>query len=246
MLYTQLIDIQKEMMHYTHHFSHKTIYCNADSPNSQFVQFFKENFHTLKLKKIIATSYNPNGQGTYLEYDGKTLHISNLIGNGDFQSQECHNLLQEADIVITNPPLSLFKEFVQQVQNANKEFLIIGTNYTLHGTEARIDEWGKRIVSSNNTCWFTNLTHSKRNQILTLTKTYNPIDYPHYDNYDGINVNKTKDYPHLMGVPITFMDKYNPNQFEIVRFRKGNDNKDLKVNGKCPYFRIIIKHKQLT
>lgn len=278
--YTQLIDIQKEMMHYTHHFSHKTIYCNADSPNSQFVHFFKENFHTLKLKKLIATSYNPNGKGTYLEYDGKTLHISNLIENGDFQSQECYNLLQEADIVITNPPFSLFKEFVQQVQNANKEFLIIGTwnaisykeiftliaqnklwmgvnrnrdfsgfvipeHYTLHGTEARIDESGNRIVSSNNTCWFTNLTHSKRNQILTLTKTYNPIDYPHYDNYDGINVDKTKDIPkdykgHI-GVPITFLDKYNPNQFQIIQFRKGNDHKDLKVNGKCPYFRIIIK-----
>ena len=97
------------MMHYTHHFLNKTIYCNADSPNSQFVQFFKENFHTLKLKKLIATSYNPNGKGTYLKYDGKTLHISNLIGNGDFQSQECYNLLQEADIVITNPPFSLFK-----------------------------------------------------------------------------------------------------------------------------------------
>ena len=209
----------------------------------------KTSIHS-NLKKIIATSYNPNGQGTYLEYDGKTLHISNLIGYGDFQSQECHNLLQEADIVITNPPFSLFKEFVQQVQNANKEFLIIGTNYTLHGTEARIDEWGKRIVSSNNTCWFTNLTHSKRNQILTLTKTYNPIDYPHYDNYDAINVDKTKDIPkdykgHI-GVPITFLDKYNQNQIEIVRFRKGNDKKDLKVNGKCPYFRIIIKHKQLT
>ena len=175
-----------------HHFLNETIYRN-------------ENFHTLKLKKLIATSYNPNGQGTYLEYDGETLLIQNLIENGNFQSQECHNLLQEANIIVTNPPFSLFEEFVQQVQNANKEFLIIGTNYTLHGTEARIDEWGKRIVSSNNTCWFTNLTHSKRNQILTLTKTYNP------------------------------------NQFQIIQFRKGNDNKDLKVNGKCPLFQNYHK-----
>ena len=102
--YTQLIDIQKELQHYTTHLNGKTIYCNCDSPNSQFVHYFKENFHTLKLKKLIATSYNPNGQGTYLEYNGKETLIENLIGNGDFKSVECSNLLKQADIVITNPP----------------------------------------------------------------------------------------------------------------------------------------------
>lgn len=124
--YTQLKDIQHEIDQYAPHLINKTIYCNADSPESQFVQYFKENFSRLKLKKIIATSFNPNGKGTYLEYDGKTLLTQNLIENGDFRSEECLNILKQTDIIITNPPFSLFREFVNILFEYNKQFIIIG------------------------------------------------------------------------------------------------------------------------
>ena len=111
------------------------------------------------------------------------------------------------------------------------------------------DENGQKWRSFGNMCWFTNLDHNKRHEDLILYKTYTPEDYPKYDNYDAINVNKTKeiqmDYLGTMGVHITFLDKYNPEQFEIIKFRKGNDDRDLSVNGKCPYFRILIKNKRL-
>lgn len=205
-----------------------------------------------------------------------------LNGDGDFRSDECIELLKKADIVVTNPPFSLFREYVSQLMKYDKKFLIIGNinaitykeifpllkdnkvwlgtgmgryisgfivpkHYELYGTEARINEKGERIVSTNNCLWLTNLDHKKRHEDLILYKSYTPEEYPHYDNYDAINVNKTAeipcDYDGVMGVPITFLDKYNPEQFEIIKFRKGNDDKDLCVNGKCPYFRILIKRK---
>jgi hypothetical protein len=129
---------------------------------------------------------------------------------------------------------------------------IVPEHYILYGTEARIDAFGKRIVSPNNCLWLTNLDNFKRHEDIILSKKYygNEAQYPHYDNYDGINVNRTEDIPQdyagFMGVPITFLHKFNPKQFEIIRFRKGNDNKDLSINGQCPYFRILIKNKKLT
>ncbi|MFN7853933.1 MAG: adenine-specific methyltransferase EcoRI family protein, partial [Dolichospermum sp.] len=128
---------------------------------------------------------------------------------------------------------------------------IVPEHYELYGTETRIDSSGNRIVSPNNCLWLTNLDTFKRHEGITLTKRYfgNEIEYPHYDNYDGINVNKTQDIPldykGFMGVPITFLHKFNPDQFEIIKFRKGNDEKDLSINGKCPYFRILIKNKRI-
>jgi Adenine-specific methyltransferase EcoRI len=175
--------------------------------------------------------------------------------NGDFRSPECIALLEEADIVVTNPPFSLFREFVTQLFEYEKRFLIIGNincitykeifhliqnnkawlginigrgisgfivpkHYELYGTEARIDEHGNRIVATNNCLWLTNLDNNKRHENIILYKQYSSEEYPKYDNYDAIEVSKTKDIPMdylgYMGVPITFLDKYNPEQFEIL------------------------------
>ena len=208
--------------------------------------------------------------------------LSLLKGNGDFRSAECVELLKEADIVVTNPPFSLFREYVAQLVKYEKKFLIIGNmnaitykeifpliknnqlwmgpsitsgdrkfwvpdDYELRAAGCGIDETGRKFIRVKGVRWFTNLDHKKRHEDLILYRTYTPEEYPTYDNYDAINVDKTADIPAdydgVMGVPITFLDKYNPAQFEIVKFRKGNDDKDLSINGKCPYFRILIKRK---
>lgn len=261
------------------------------------------------LKKLIATCYkNQNAnlfsehkseRAIYLEYtgdknknhvpDAEDIGIQQLKGDGDFRSPECIELLKQADIVVTNPPFSLFREHVAQLVEYDKKFLVIGTwnaityketfklikenklwiginsnrnfsgfivpkHYPLHGTEARIDEHGNRIVSSNNTCWFTNLDNAKRHEDLALSKNYSPEEYPKYDNYDAIEVSKTIDIPidytGPMGVPITFLDKHNPEQFEIL----GLDDHRLvypdwrgrgpDLNGKPIYRRIIIQRNK--
>lgn len=183
---------------------------------------------------------------------------------GDFRSDECVSLLNESDIVCTNPPFSLFREYVAQLVQSKKKFLIIGNqnaitykeifpliaknilwlgyksgdmafkvpqSYAPRETRFWIDETGQKWRSMGNICWYTNLDHEKRHEDLPLYKHYTPEEYPKYDNYDAINVDKVSDIPcdydGVMGVPITFLDKYNPKQFEIVAFRKGNDGKDL-------------------
>ena len=197
-----------------------------------------------------------------------------LNGNGDFRSQECIDLLKEADIVVTNPPFSLFREYLNLLMEHDKRFIIITNlnciayvdvfkeiknNKIWLGTKNNVsmeflvpenyesnirDEYGNKKLNVGNICWFTNLSHKKINNFLILSKTYNPEEYPKYDNYPAININKTKnipmDYPCLMGVPISFMTKYNPEQFEII----SNNNLPI-VNGKNFYKRIIIKHKTL-
>ena len=209
--------------------------------------------------------------------------LSLLKGNGDFRSQECIELLKEADIVVTNPPFSLFREYVAQLVKYNKLFLIIGNQnaisykecfklikenkmwlgasihsgdrefmipptYEVRSKSLRVDEKGNRYVRVVGVRWFTNMDYPQRHEELVLYKHYTPEEYPKYDNYDGINVNATGDIPidyeGAMGVPLTFMDKYNPDQFEIIKFRKGDDDKDLTVNGKSPYFRILIRNKK--
>jgi len=164
-------------------------------------------------------------------------------------------------LIIGNVNAITYKEIFKLIKE-NKAWLginlgrgisgfIVPKHYELYGTEVRIDSLGNRIVSPNNCLWLTNLDISKRHEDIVLTKKYfgNEAEYPKYDNYDGINVNKTKDipldYPGAMGVPITFLHKLNQNQFEIIKFRKGNDEKDLSINGKCPYFRILIRNKQI-
>ena len=198
---------------------------------------------------------------------------------GDFRSTECIECLKEADIVVTNPPFSLFREYVKQLFDFDKKFLIIGNQnaitykeifplikenkmwlgYGFRGNvgffHSHYEDYAKStqhregMIRVSGVYWFTNLDVKKRHDTIPLVFSYKdePERYPHYDNYDAIEVSKTvyipKDYEGVMGVPITFLDKYNPEQFEIVKFRKGDDNKDLSINGKCPYFRILIRRR---
>ena len=305
--YTQLIDIENELIYYQNYFKQKVIYCNTDDPtSSNFYKYFAKNFKKLGLKKLIASCYvdnelnlfnqiESNSGGFYYEYTGKPDEVpfpslndvTYFKNNGDFRNPESIELLKQADIVVTNPPFSLFREHVAQLIEYEKDFLIIGNinaitykeifklikenkawmgvnmgrgisgfivpdHYELYGTETDIDSNGNRIISPNNCLWLTNLEHTQRRTDINLTATYkgNEESYPNYDNFDGINVNKTKDIPKdytgAMGVPITFLHKFNPDQFEIIKFRKGNDNKDLSINGKTPYFRILIKNKRIN
>lgn len=274
--YTVLSDIEKELRHYNKHFKDKVVYCNCDDPRiSNFFHYFSYNFEKLGLKKLITTCYKNQERDLFsrhdtdkaisLEYygdrnnnyvpDPEEIGIKRLYGDGDFRSDESIELLKQSDIVVTNPPFSLFREFIQQLIWHNKKFLIIGTwnaisykevfnlikedklwigvnsnrnfsgfivpdHYTMHGTEARIDENGYRVVSSNNTCWYTNLDNAKRHEELILYQKYNPETYPTYDNFKAIEISKVVDIPSdyrgVMGVPITFIDKYNPEQFEII------------------------------
>ena len=247
------------------------------------------------MKKLITTCYqnqdvdlfsqNKSEQAVYLVYEGDKNgdHIPNaeeigvkaLKGDGDFRSKECIELLKEADIVVTNPPFSLFREYVAQLMEYDKKFLIIGNQnaikykeifpllkankvwlgyqfgdmkfkvpdfYEPRETRFWIDETGQKWRSLGNICWFTNLDIKKRHEDLILYKYYTPEEYPTYANYNAIDVSKTADIPcdydGLMGVPITFMDKYNPEQFEIIGMAHGDAGVEL---GLSPYDRILKK-----
>lgn len=304
--YTQLSDIENELRHYKHHFKDKVVYCNCDDPRvSNFFHYFSYNFEHLGLKKLIATCYqsqewdlfsqNNSDKAVYLIYEGdknnsgapdaSEIEVLPLKGDGDFRSEECIELLKQADIVVTNPPFSLFREYVAQLIEYDKKFIIIGNKnaitykeifplikdnelwvgVTPMGTDMLFDlppDYARKIMAENKlgsrfrmvdgvakgraqACWFTNLDHNKRHEELILYKKYSPEEYPKYDNYDAIEVSRVAEIPYdyfsAMGVPITFLDKYNPEQFEIIKFRKGDDDKDLSINGKCPYFRILIR-----
>ena len=304
--YTILADIERELSHYKKHFRNKVVLCNCDDPReSNFVKFFSLNFEHFGLKKLIATHYKDANLFTReppykLEYTGtkkgKRMPDPNdfmeaMIGTGDFRSAECIGLLKKADIVVTNPPFSLFREYVAQLMEHGKKFLIVGNwnaitykeffnlikenkiwiginsnrnfsgfivpkHYTLHGTEVRIDENGNRIVSTNSTCWFTNLDIKKRHEDLILFKKYSASEYPKYDNYDAIEVNKTADIPMdyagVMGVPVTFLDKYNPQQFEIIGCNRGIDQdpngiygRGSFLHGKETFKRLFIRNKKI-
>lgn len=272
--YTQLTDIEKELRHYKEQFRGKVVLCNCDDPEwSGFWTYFSKNFVQLGLKKLISTHYERGATSYKLEYDGRrtpegkaVVRQISLEGDGDFRSAECVELLKEADIVVTNPPFSLFREYVGQLIEFEKQFLIIGNNNAITYKEVfkHIKEnhlWlgvsprSMRFAQPDgslkdvNACWFTNLPHHRRNEELILVRTYagNEHLYPKYDNYDAIEVSEVAnipaDYEGVMGVPITFLDKYNPAQFEIV----GNEY-DLKVSksrfyvsGKRLYGRIVIK-----
>jgi hypothetical protein len=311
--YTQLCDVERELKHYKHHFRHKVVLCNCDDPwVSSFFEYFAKSFESLGLKKLITTCYknsqpdmfseHKSDKAVWLEYTGdkdgdripspNEIGIKCLKGDGDFRSEECIELLKEADIVVTNPPFSLFREYVAQLVKYDKKFLVIGTwnaitytgifklikaeklwigvnsnrnfsgfivpkHYPLHGTEARVDENGNRIISSNNTCWFTNLDIAKRHEDLVLYKTYNPAEYPKYDNYDAIEVAQTKDIPMdyagVMGVPVTFLDKFNPEQFEILGCNRGVDQdpngiygRGSHLNGKETFKRLFVRNKKIS
>ena len=286
--YTRLEDIEREVFRYKHHFENKIIFLNCDDPEySEFWRYFMLNFNFFKLKKLIATHYDPE-KPTYkleieyfegMEHNIKPEYIKKtpLKQNGDFRSPECIELLKESDIVITNPPFSLFREFVPTLIEHNKKFLIIGNKNALTYKEIfpyiKSNELWLGFTSpldfkqpkgaikkklKNLTLWYTNLEHSKRNEELFLYKEYDSEKYPKYDNYDAINVDRVKDIPKdyygKMGVPITFILNYNPDQFEIIdalnkySILTGPTPETLgkyltAINGKIKYVRVIIKRK---
>ena len=315
--YTQLADIEAELKHYREHFKDKTVLCNCDDPRmSKFFYYFVLNFHLLGLKKLITTCYknqNPSlfsestsEQAVYLAYEGEDIGIPPnpsiaglvrpLLGDGDFRSAECIAFLEEADIVVTNPPFSLFREYVAQLIKYDKKFIIIGninavtykeifpliqrdqvwlgpsihsgdrefeipSSYPLEAAGSRTDNEGRRYIRVKGVRWFTNLDFPQRHEVLTLYKRYSPEEYPRYDNYDAINVDKVADIPYdydgVMGVPITYLDKHNPDQFEILGITESNgrgfstglwDEASKKahpyVKGEKKYARIFIRtHK---
>ena len=260
--YTQRVDIENELCHYADHFRGKTVYCNCDDPTwSEFWRFFVRNFKPWGLKKLIATHYEPDAQNySYkleLEPDADgTFSVQKepvktpLPCNGDFRSAACVELLQEADIVVTNPPFSLFREYVAQLMEYGKKFIVIGSKNAItykeffpylkdnlvwlghnasHGSMKFSVTVGGSADFPVPAFWYTNLDIPKRHEPLDLRGNYyrgNEEQYPHYDNYDAIEVSKTTDIPcdyyGTMGVPISFLDKYCPEQFEIMMLANGN------------------------
>ncbi len=314
--YTQLADIEKELKHYKDHFRGKVVLCNCDDPRvSNFFVYFSQNFEQLGLKRLITTCYKNQSRdlfsqhdsehAIYLEYTGdrnnnrvpdpEEIGLKHLKGDGDFRSQECIALLKQADIVVTNPPFSLFREYVEQLIEFEKKFLMIGHMNALHYQEIFKlikenkmwlgngfengnaffetpggEQYGGGVydpetglVKFRNVAWFTNLEHQRRHEELILFKKYNDEEFPNYDNLDAIEVSKIKDIPidyfGAMGVPDTFLAKYNPDQFELIGIPFGNLGKEIGVTrnhrgrtdiaitkdgkSRCPYSRIIIKRK---
>lgn len=313
--YTQLADIERELQNYKDHFKNKVVYCNCDDPRvSHFFHYFSYNFEQLGLKKLITTCYknqnadlfsqNKSEKAIYLEYNGdknannvpdpEETGIEHLNGDGDFRSKESIDLLKKADIVVTNPPFSLFREYVSQLIEHDKSFVIVGSfnaitykeifnlikenkiwlGYGFKGGNAyfkttHVKEFAKGVydeetdlVKFRNVTWYTNLDISKRHEEQILYKKYSPELYPTYDNYNAIEVSKVAniplDYKGIMGVPITFLDKYNPKQFEIIGSDydvrtgllpeivnpKWNGKIDRAyINGNRMYARLLIKLK---
>lgn len=271
--YTRIEDVAEELRHYKKHFAGKVVLCNCDDPTwSAFWRYFHLNFAELGLKKLISTHYDRTEPTYKMEYEGgddNNVEVgvkTPLEGNGDFRNKECLDLLDESDIVVTNPPFSLFREYVAVLMKHQKKFLILGNmnaltykeifplvrdnqlwygasihsgdrkfyvpnDYPLKASGCGVDNNGQKFIRVKGVRWYTNLDYKARHEKLVLWKNYTPEEYPKYDNYDAINVNKYSeipcDYDGVMGVPITFIDYYCPEQFEIVAFRKGNDGKDL-------------------
>lgn len=311
--YTQIVDIEREMSHYRRHFKGKVVYCNCDDPYvSAFFEYFTKNFDFLGLKKLITTCYksqrmdlfsqNDSEEAIKLEYTGGApnslptpddIGVTPLKSDGDFRSQECIDILKEADIVVTNPPFSLFSEYVAQLANFDKRFIIISHQNTItykkvfpliKGNKMWLGYGFKRnmahfiapqyedtasdadhregMIRVSGVIWYTNLDHNKRHEEMILVKRYhgNEAAYPHYENYDAIEVSKTQDIPldyeGVMGVPITFLTKYNPEQFEIIGTSdRGGDGlvdhlylphsrRDAAViDGKGVYKRLFIRNR---
>ena len=318
--YTQRVDIENELRYYKAHFEGKVVLCNCDDPRqSEFFKYFAENFEKLKLKRLIAVCYKSQDVDLFSQgdceraikqvYEGDKngnmivdddeVGVFNLKGDGDFRSAECIEILKEADIVVTNPPFSLFREYLAQLMKFDKKFLIIGNvtavthselfsyirdnriwlgasihsgdrkfgvpeGYPLNAAGCGIDENGKRFIRVKGVRWFTNLDYPQRHEILPLYKLYTPNEFPKYDNYDAINVDKTSDIPYdydgIMGVPITFIDKYNPEQFELIGIGRGDLGREigvkknargrtdlqLTIEGKVtwPFQRILIRRRK--
>ena len=285
--YTQYEDIAKEIEHYKEHLKGKVVYCNCDIPHfSNFHKYFLDNFKELELKKLIVTGYSKDGNGKCSIYDGEKSTDYDLLGDGDFRGDECVDMLQKADVVITNPPFSLFREFIKVVTDNDKDFIVIGninaitykevfplikdnaihmgksfnktmlykTPYENFSDNNRklVSKFGKSVLDGyvvvQSVGWFTSF-NVRENDYLEMNKEYSESEYYKYHNYDAINVNKTKDIPKdydgVMGVPITFLDKYNPKQFEILGLANDKRNKsNAFIQGESVY--LDDKHKNFV
>lgn len=317
--YTRLEDIENQLKHYRKHFENKTVLCNCDDPRiSNFFTYFSYNFEALKLKRLITTCYKNQQRDLFSQYDSESaiwleytgdknnnaipdpeeIGINKLNGDGDFRSEECVRLLEESDVVVTNPPFSLFREYVAQLIEYEKKFVIIGNinaitykeifplirdnkiwlgypfengdAYFYIPDDADTSQYGEGVydpvtkrVHFRNCCWFTNLDIEKRHEDFDLFQKYDPDKYPTYDNLNGIDVSEVVDIPYdysgIMGVPASFLDKYNPDQFELLGIGTGELAKNVGVkknyrgrtdlaltkNGKstCPFSRILIRNK---
>jgi hypothetical protein len=252
--YTRLIDIEKELQYYSNYFNQATIFMNCDNPEkSKFWEYFTENFKAFNIKKIISTHYEEFISTYKLEYNGNKFIKNNLVSNGDFRNQENIDLLQQADIIITNPPFSLFIDYISQLIKYNKKFLIIGNFNAITYKDIfpliknnkiwiGVNKRKMKFVKSNNNlisinaCWFTNLDHKKRHENIILTENYSSEKYPKYDNYNAIEVSRVneipKNYDGVMGVPITFLERYNPEQFKILGNSNCSGEREHLMNGK--------------
>lgn len=298
--YTQLKDIEKELRHYKDYFKGKTVYCNADDPRvSNFFHYFSYNFEHLGLKKLITTCYknqeidlfsmHNQEKAIALVYEGEkdngkvptieNIGVIELKGDGDFRSQESIDFLKEADIVVTNPPFSLFIEYMNQLIEYKKDFIVIGNINALtlndifpliRSNQAWLGYNSTRfflqpdgtIFETARTYWYTNIDIKKRHEDFILYKKYNEEDYPKFEYYDVINVDRAVDIPidyeGAMAVPISFVDKYNPEQFEIldandyrindsIPYKKHGliKDKEALINGEIKYARVVLRNKKV-
>lgn len=253
--YTQLQDIEDELKYYQNEFFGKTILCNCDDPKtSNFFKYFRSNFTKFGLKRLISTCYKDQRRKLFTPYyshekvmysditNPDKVSMNFLEGNGDFRSSECIEFLKESDIVITNPPFSLFREFIKLLVKYDKKFIILGNinaitykevfklikenklavgvhfNQPMTFTSPYNQSKDNAYITVPSICWFQNLQLSKKE--IDFTTKYSDRNFQKYDNYDAINIDKVKDIPFdyngLMGVPITFLKYYNSNQFKIV------------------------------
>lgn len=315
--YTRLFDIEEELCHYKDYFSGKVVYCNCNDPlASNFFQYFSLNFKYLGLRALVTTCYrsqepekfsrHDSERAIWLEYKGdakdgnmpsiRDIGIRQFEGDGDFRSLESIELLEQVDIVVTNPPFSLFRDYVAQLMEHGKKFLIVGSQnaitykevfplikdnrmwlgVTPEGRDMLFnvpESYARELVATakkgsayrvvnkvvmgrrGNAAWFTNLEHDKRHEEMILCEQYSPEEYPAYDNYEAINVSNVADIPMdwagVMGVPISFLDKHNPDQFEILGSNRGVDQDPARVygrgsylNGKETFKRLFVRNKQ--
>ena len=332
--YTKNTDIERELLHYRDKFKDKVIYCNCDDPvESEFYRYFHLNFHFFGMKKLLSTHYDESKPTYALIYEGGTCEESDndynsydqkipLKENGDFRSQESIELLKQADMVVTNPPFSLYREYVAQLIKYHKQFIIIGNKNSITYKEIfpllmNNEMWigitnpkefrtpdGMTKKVNGLTRWFTNVPVNKPTDRVILWNHYTPEEFPTYDNFagfecsklahlpidkeldtwidsnrlsefksvykDDISIKKEKDSKTLVhikrpifGVPITFIDKYNPSstafpadnlavQFKIIGLDRYTVPKDkliggrVAINGKPKYARILIRYRDLT
>lgn len=238
--YTNYNDVEKELQHYIPFLKGKRIICPCDNDSSAFVQYFKKNQELIKYK---------------------SLNYSHIASGTDFKNID----YSQYDVVITNPPFSLFREFINTIIQKKIYFLVIGNKNAItykeifklfqnnqlwfgYNTVRNFTKPNGEKQRFGNIGWFTNIPNNKSTQPLELTKAYSKKTYPKYDNYDAIEVSSLKDIPSdyydTIGVPVSYFEKHCPEQFDILDNNKGNDGKKITINGKKPYYRAFIKRKK--